>query len=212
MPLHLTNAQIGTLAAELLVCPPWLWLSVRTKQFLQAITRCSIPFSKRTIWLIKILALIIGAGSVFGILLDVGAPWFVAIVPASIVVVLSLRENVSQVIPVKPMQETSAHESAWLEYRRLRSAYKLSVFILLGIFLSMAPAIVVINELPQKVQIASSVILLAGLGASIGLMTVRSWQWSFWPCPRCGCSFRGRMRMWLPKKCVYCGLPRNGQP
>jgi hypothetical protein len=37
--------------------------------------------TKRTVWLIKILALIVGGGNVAGILADVGIPWFLAIVP-----------------------------------------------------------------------------------------------------------------------------------
>ena len=209
MALHLTNDQIGTWAATLLICPPWIWLAVRTKQFLQAITRHSIPFSKRTIWLIKILALIIGAGNVFGILLDLGASWLVAILPACIIIALSLRENVSQVTHVKLVQGTSSYESHWADYRRLRSAYKLSVLILLGIFVSLMLATIVVNVLPPTIGIVTSVVLLTGLGASVGFVAFTSWKWSFWPCPRCGYAFRGRMSLWLPKNCVHCGLPRN---
>jgi len=60
--------------ASLVVLPPWIWLAVRTKNCLQVITVHSIPFPKRTIWLIKILALIIGAGGVFGVTTELGTP------------------------------------------------------------------------------------------------------------------------------------------
>lgn len=91
------------LLAALVVCPPWVWLSVRTKQCLRIITGHSVPFSKRIVWLIKILALIIGAGNVAGILVDLGTPWFLAIVPAGIIIFFSLSESVSEVVPPKPV-------------------------------------------------------------------------------------------------------------
>jgi hypothetical protein len=81
------------------VCPPWVWLAVRTEQCLRLVTRHSVPFTKRTVWLIIILALIVGARNVAGILADVGIPWFLAIVPAGIIIFFSDSENVSEVVP-----------------------------------------------------------------------------------------------------------------
>jgi len=103
---------IGLLAAGLLVCPPWVWLAVRTEQCLEVITGKSIPFSKRKIWLIKILALMVGAGNVWGILAEIGSPWILAIVPAGIIVFFSLRDNVSEIVPpnrYKTQFSTSHH-------------------------------------------------------------------------------------------------------
>jgi hypothetical protein len=53
------------LVAPLLVLPPWIWLAVRTQHCLQVITVHSIPFPKRTIWLVKTLALIVAVGGNF---------------------------------------------------------------------------------------------------------------------------------------------------
>lgn len=50
------------LMAPLVVLPPWIWLAVRTQHCLQVITAHSVPFSKRTIWLVKALAVFVGAG------------------------------------------------------------------------------------------------------------------------------------------------------
>jgi hypothetical protein len=73
MTLYDTSPQKWLVTiASLIVLPPWVWLAVRTKNCLQVITVRSIPFPKRTIWLIKILALIIGAGGVFGVTTELG--------------------------------------------------------------------------------------------------------------------------------------------
>ena len=212
MSFHLTNSQIETLAA-LLVWPPWIWLAIRTKQFLQAITRRSIPLSSRTIWLVKIVAIIFSAGSAPGLLVDVGIPWFVAIIPAGIIIVLSLQENVSQVIPVKPVYDASAYEAAWLEYRRLRAAYRFSILVCIFVFFLAVLLGQFVNGLPRYALVSASIAFLAAIGASLGYMGFSQVQWLFWPCPRCGCSFRGIWaRLWLPKTCAYCGLPRKEQP
>ena len=53
--------------------------------------------------------------------------------------------------------------------------------------------------------------LLAGLFLLLSMFVsaYNQWKWMRWPCPRCGCAFRGYWtRPWLPKQCVYCGLPR----
>jgi hypothetical protein len=114
------------LLGPLLVFPWWVWLSVRTTRCLRVITRGTIPYSKRTVWLIKILALIVGAGGVAGALVDFGAPWFLVIVPAGIIFFFSVTEDVSEVVPPKPIQDPSAYQSAWREYWQLRRAYNRS--------------------------------------------------------------------------------------
>jgi hypothetical protein len=48
------------LIVPLIVLPPWIWMAVRTQHCLQIITVHSIPFTKRTVWLVKTLALIVG--------------------------------------------------------------------------------------------------------------------------------------------------------
>ena len=203
---------MGPLVAALVVCPPWVWLSVRTKQCLRIITGHSVPFSKRSVWLIKILALIVGAGNVAGILVDLGTPWLLAIVPAGIIVFISLRESVSEVVPPKPVQDPAAYRSAWREYWRLRGAYRRSglgfvAALVLVIVVSLAGV-----KLARSIQIGLFAACLVALFVSIGVMSFNQWKWLHWRCPRCGCSFRGVWgRLWLPQKCADCGLPRVEQ-
>ena len=202
--------KIVPLVAGLLVCPPWVWLAVRTNQCLRVITRHTIPFSRRRIWLTKILALIIGAGNVAGVLIAIGTPWFVALIPAAIIVFLSLSENVSEVVPPKPMQDPTAYQAAWREYEQLRASYRRSGLSFVAVFVSIILVHFVAERLPQYIQIGLFTVCLVALLLSTAAMSVSQWKWLHWRCPRCGCSFRGEWgRLWLPKKCVYCGLPRR---
>ena len=204
--------KIAPLLAAVVVCPPWVWLAVRTKQCLGVITGHSIPFSQRSVWLIKILALIVGAGNVAGVLPDIGTPWFLAVIPAGIIVFFSLRESVSEVLPPKPPQDRAAYESAWREYWRLRGAYRRSGLGFAVAFVLVIVALVVGEKLGQSMQIFLFAAGLVAVFVSIAVMSFNQWKWLHWPCPRCGCSFRGALgRLWLPKKCAYCGLPREEQ-
>jgi hypothetical protein len=80
--------------ASLIVVPPWVWLAVRTKDCLQIITVRSIPFQKRTIWLIKILALIVGAGGVFGAATELGTSWLFGALLSGVVIFAALKDSV----------------------------------------------------------------------------------------------------------------------
>lgn len=205
------TGKIMALVAGVVVCPPWVWLAVRTNNCLRVITRHSIPFSRREIWLTKILALIVGAGNVAGVLSGIGAPWLVALIPAAIVVFLSLRENVSEVVPPKPMQDQTAYQAAWREYAHLRASYRRSGLIFVAAFVSIILVHFVAENLPRYAQIGLFAVCVVALMVSIATMSVRQWKWLHWRCPRCGCSFCGEWgRFWLPKKCVYCGLSNCG--
>jgi len=197
--------------ASLVVLPPWIWLAVRTKNCLQVITARSIPFPKRTIWLTKMLALIIGAGGLFGATTGLGMPWFLAVVPAGTVVFFALRERVEEVIPPKPVQDSLASRSSWDQYRELRTAYLRScvwpgvAFLFLILILAFA------DKLSNAVEIGLFAFCFVALIATGVVAGLKQLKWLRWPCPRCGCSFRGFWGTpWMPKKCVYCGLPREG--
>lgn len=201
--------RVAPLIAALVVVPLWVWLAVRTATFLKAITRNSIPFRKRTVWLVKILALIVGAGNTVGVLADLGVPWLLAVVPAGIIIFLSLREKVEEIVPPKPIQAPVLYQSAWRIYWRLHHGYRRSwlwfgaafVLIILTHFWN--------GKLPNSIQNALAAICVLALLCSIAFVNLNGWRLFHWPCPRCGCSFRGAWgRPWLPKHCVYCGLPR----
>lgn len=202
--------KIAPLIGGLIVCPPWVWLAVRTNQCLRVITRHTVPFSTRKIWLIKIPALIIGAGNVAGVLIGIGAPWYLAVIPAAAIVFFSLQENISEVVPPRPIQDPSAYQLAWREYDQLLASYKRSGLGFAAVFALIVIVGLVAGKLPQYAQISLIVVCLLALLVSLAMMSVSQWKWFRWPCPRCGCSFRGEWsRFWLPQKCVHCGLPRR---
>jgi hypothetical protein len=66
------------------------------------------------------------------------------------------------------------------------------------------------DHMPKTLQIYVFAFGLLAILASIGFMSLKQLKWLRWPCPRYGCAFRGFWgRPWLPKNCVYCGLPRE---
>jgi hypothetical protein len=194
----------------LMVLPPWIWMAVRTGNCLRFVTRGSIPYRKRTIWLIKILALIVGGGSVAGAAAGFGAPTFVAVVAAGLVVVASLTEKVVDVALPKPMQDPSAYRSAWQEYWRVRRVARRWIVGPSPAFVLLVLALVALGQkLPEVVWSMLMAICFVAIVASMMVASVHQWKWLRWRCPRCGCSFRGSWRWWMPKNCVYCGLPRE---
>jgi hypothetical protein len=211
MSLQDTSPQKWLLAiASLIVLPPWVWLAVRTKNCLQVITVRSIPFQKRTIWLIKILALIVGVGGVFGVATELGTPWPFGALLSGVGIFAALKDSVQDISPPKPLQDASTYQAAWKQYWRLRSAYMRSWrwFGVAGLTLILITAFA--NRPPKPIQLGLFASCVVAVFASIALISLKQLRWVRWPCPRCGCSFRGFWsRPWLPRQCVYCGLPRE---
>jgi hypothetical protein len=196
--------------AGLAVSAVWSCMALRTTRCLRLITRGTIPYGRRAIWLIKILALIVGAGGVAGALIDLGTPWLLAIVPAGIILYFSLAENVAEVVPSKPMQDAVAYRSAWREYRRLRIAYRRSSIGFAAIILLIILLTISGWKIPPFAQIALFAACGIALLVSVVAMSFSQWKWLHWACPRCGCSFQGQwVKLRQPKQCVYCGLPRD---
>jgi hypothetical protein len=203
-------ASWGQALAGLCVSAVWTCMALRTTRCLRLITRGTIPYRRLTIWLIKVLALIVGAGGVAGALTDLGAPWFLAIVPTGIIVYFSLTENVAEVVPTKPVQDPATYRTAWQEYRRLRRAYRRSGIAFAATILLVILLTFLGWTLPPFGQAALFVACGIAFLVSIVAMSFSQWRWLHWPCPRCGCSFQGAWgRLWQPKQCVYCGLPRD---
>jgi len=196
--------------ASLLVLPPWIWLAVRTRHCLQVISTHTIPYPRRTIWLIKILALIVGAGGVAGAAAAAGVPWFFAILPAGVVAFFALRENVREIVPPKPDQDVSAYQSSWQQYRRLRRDYMRSWRWCAGTGLLLILLAAFGDNLPNTIRVGLFPLCVVAVLASMAMMSLKQLKWLRWPCPRCGCAFRGLWwRPWMPKNCAYCGLPRE---
>jgi hypothetical protein len=197
--------------ASVLGLPPWIWLAVRTRDCLQIISAHTIPYPRRTIWLAKILALIVGAGGVLGVAVQLGIPWFLAILPATAVVFFALREHVQEIIPPKPNQDASAYRSSWQQYRHLRSDYVRSWKWVGGAGAALILLTAFADKLPNSIAVGLFALCVLAVLASSVVMNVKQFKWLRWPCPRCGCAFRGLWwRARMPKNCVYCGLPREG--
>lgn len=197
------------LIAFLVVCLLWISLAVRSEQCLRFISRSAIPYTRRTIWLLKILALIIGAGGIVGLAVSLGTPWFLAVLPGGIVVFFALRENVQDVVPLKPPQDVASYQLAWQEYSRLRNFYMRSWIWFGTTFGILVLAVMVSSKLPQVLQLSLLGICFVAVVASMFVTSFNHYKLQRWPCPRCGCAFRGLWgRPWLPKRCVYCGLAR----
>jgi hypothetical protein len=66
------------------------------------------------------------------------------------------------------------------------------------------------DYVPRTARIGVFVFGAVAVLAAASFMGVKQLKWLRWPCPRCGSAFRGFWgRPWLPKNCVYCGLPRE---
>jgi hypothetical protein len=146
--------DLAYLISGVVVLPLWTWLAVSTQQCLRVITSRTIPFSRRKIWLVKVFALVIPAGGVFGLASDLGAPLYFALFPALVIVIFGFREKVQGVIPPKPPQGEADYQIAWKEYRRLRKATMLSWMWSLGTFLLLILIPMVSVTLPKTAQIA----------------------------------------------------------
>jgi hypothetical protein len=195
--------------AVLLVYPPWMWLAVRTRDALQFLSRRAVPYSVRTIWLVKFLALIVGAGGVLGVSLQVGLHWIIGVLLSGAVVFFALKEKVEGIVPPKPSQKAAAYTASWQDYRLLR---KRALGLVLGFFVLFIAigtvGAILESQLSHFGQVAFfAVTLIAALWVSV-LTCLAQWMLVRWPCPRCGCAFRGLWKPWLPKKCAYCELPR----
>ena len=184
-------------------------MAVRTQHCLQIITVHSIPFAKRTIWLLKTLALIVGVGGLFGATVQVGMPWLLAILPGGIIVFFALKESVQEVVPPKPSQDAAAYRTSWETYRTLRRDFLRSWRWFGASFLMLILVAAFADKMHGTIQIGFFAFAFVAILSSTVVMSLKQLKWLRWPCPRCGCAFRGFWgRLWLPKKCVYCGLPR----
>jgi hypothetical protein len=198
------------LVAPLLVLIPWIWLAVRTSHSLHVVTGHNIPLSKRTIWLVKTLALIVACGGIGGVITQIEIPWLFAVLPAALIIFFALKEKVQAVVPPRPKQDATAYRSAWQAYRHLRTDFIRSWRWLGYSSLPLILVVVFADRIPRNILVGLFALLMVVALASMGVMTTKQLKWLRWPCPRCGCAFRGFWAwLWLPRKCAYCGLPRD---
>ena len=94
---------------------------------------------------------------------------------------------------------TARYSAAWKRYRRLRVAFPLS-------FLGWLPFAYVGGTLFRLLHWNTNILMILTL-AWIPFMSIFSWQWAFWQCPRCGYAFKGKFDAFFPQHCHHCGLP-----
>jgi hypothetical protein len=99
------------------------------------------------------------------------------------------------------MNPDPSYATAWQDCRRRR-------FIFVAFIVGFLPfgALVLSSEhwLPWGDYVAFASFICYALA-----ITIASWRYHFWPCPRCGKSFRGmRPTIWMGKSCYYCKLPK----
>jgi hypothetical protein len=196
----------------LLILSIWTWVAVRTAYFLRTVTSSRIPYSTRAIWLIKALALILSVGNLIGWALQVNLHLYIAAVPAVGIIYFAFTEQVQQIIPPKPAHHPASYQQALENYREARTTYLRSyrwfgltfagfVIVFFGVSAARVP------------DVFRGIVILLGFVALIlssVFLAIRQHRWLRWPCPRCGCSFRGFWPTpWMPKKCAYCGLPKE---
>jgi hypothetical protein len=185
-------------------------MAVRSANCLRFLTGGRSPYTKRTIWLLKILAVIVGAGGAGGVASDLGLPWYLAVLPTAAVIYFAFTEKVRERVPQKPLQDASAYQASWELYWRLRRAYVRS-WIWFGLAIPSTILIMfVAGDLPAAIR--ESLFLFCIVAVFVSLAYTGGTQWDFfrWPCPRCGCAFNGLwQRPWFRKKCAHCSLPRE---
>lgn len=200
--------RLGAIFAGAVVYPLWIWLAVRTTNVLRIFTGHTIPFSRRAIWITKIVALIVGAGGLFTLLDDLKLRWYLAAIFPGIVVFFALREKIEAIVSPVPPQTAFAYRSSWEEYHHLSRNVRRWWFALGIAILGMVVVGAVSRVSGQSLQIVFSIgaIFFVACWAGISFTQFKLMRWR---CPRCGNSFRGFWgRPFMPRKCCYCGLPR----
>jgi hypothetical protein len=194
--------------AGILVCAVWVLASARTTVVLRNITRRSVAHTRRLVWLIKIIAMIVGAGTIFGLSTDFGLHWLLGGFLSTLVVLFALTDKVEAIVPTPPPQNRLAYSRAWQEYKRLRKDAVIPAILLVLLGLSW---IALTAELQTRLTSHTlNILFWIVIFAAIVLLvtgTYNGWKLTYWACPRCGHCFRS---LWvasiMPKQCNHCGL------
>ena len=196
--------------ASILISAVWCWVSIRTTTSLRTVTRRAVAHTLRTVWLIKVLATIVAAGTVFGVARDFGLQWSPSAVLAGLLVLFALTDKVEAIVPEKPVQTPSAYAEAWEEYSRLRKNTIRPVILLVMIgFVGIVLTAALRTRLThQALTVLFWIVVFIAL-VSVLIFAYNEWKLEYWACPRCGYRFRG---FWvasiMPKQCNRCGLAR----
>jgi hypothetical protein len=159
-----------------------------------------------------VLALILSVGNLFGWAVQMNLHLYVAALPAAAIIYFAFTEQVQQITPPKPSHHPAAYHQALENYREARTTY-LRSYRWFG--LTFAGFVIVFFGISatRLSDVFRGVVMLIGFAVlvlSSVFLAIRQRRWLLWPCPRCGSSFRGHWPTpWMPKKCAYCGLPKE---
>jgi hypothetical protein len=209
MITHPVTLRIVPVVLTVAVCAAWVWLSVRTSDCLRVITRGTALYSRRTVLLIKIVATVVAAPNVAGAAASFGANWFLDGFLGGVVVLLAVLDKAVEISPATPPQMPSSYSESWQQYLGLRKQLVIYALILIGLVVaSFLTAVALGTRLTEH----ASTVLFWSVSCLATLTFVgyayNTWKFTYWPCPRCGCRFRGPFSWALPKKCSHCGLPQ----
>lgn len=196
--------------AEILVCALWVLAAVRTTFVLRNITRQSVAHARWMVWSIKVAAMIVGAGTVFGLATDFGLNRLLGGFLSAVVLVFSLTDKVEAIVPTAPPQSRAAYSQAWKEYKRLRKNAVIPAILLALLGLS---CVALTAELETRLTVQTLTVLFwIAVFTAIALFLIcayTGWKLEYWACPRCGHCFRSLLVAWImPKNCTHCGLRR----
>ena len=128
------------------------------------------------------------------------------------VVLLAVLDKPVEISPETPPQLRSSYIESWRQYVGLRKQLVIYVLVLIGLVVaSFLTAVALGTRLTEQ---ASTVLFWSVFSlATVTFLgyAYHAWKFTYWPCPRCGCRFRGPFSLVLPKKCSHCGLPRRAE-
>ncbi|HET8925784.1 MAG TPA: hypothetical protein VFN26_22565 [Candidatus Acidoferrum sp.] len=120
-----------------------------------------------------------------------------------------LRPRVERrfLLPESEEEARARYKAAWREYRKLRVLLPLAL-------LGWLPFVVVLSAVfglfLRFFHLSGNIwgMFWAILAlAWIPFISISSWRWNYWQCPRCGQAFKWNGDLFFPKHCHYCNLP-----
>ena len=106
-------------------------------------------------------------------------------------------------LPESEDEARARYRAAWQEYRKLRILFPVA-------FLGWLPFVIVLSAVFSFFHLSGNiagVVWVTLALAWIPFMSISSWRWANWKCPRCGQAFKWSYDHFFPKHCHYCNLP-----
>ena len=116
-----------------------------------------------------------------------------------------LRPRVERrfLLPESEDEARARYRAAWQKYRKLRVLLPITI---LG-WIPYGVVLIAVFEAFDLLGNAWAVIWAILALVWVSFISIVSWQWAFWKCPRCGQRFKWGGDLFFPKHCHYCNLP-----